>query len=307
MIPTSRLRAYLRRRIGPALGGYAAVMAAFLALATTVAAPVAHEAPAGMAVTATKAKKTCFPDLLEVTGTVVPRREVLVRPNRDGLRIKEILIEPGQIASEAQVLARLGPAGGEQQEASLIAIRAPAPGLIISAPSVIGEMASARGKPLFRLAADADFDLAADVPAGQITRLAPDQPAKVKVLGMDEIPGRVRFISTDIDAATQLGHARISLGRNPSLHIGAFARTTVTLATSCGVAVPLSALLFGRDGPVVQIIRDNRVETRLVAVGHASKGNVQIRNGIAAGDLIVVRAGAFLREGDPVRAVVSRE
>jgi hypothetical protein len=34
-----------------------------------------------------------------------------------------------------------------------------------------------------------------------------------------------------------------------------------------------------------------------------SAGQVEIRDGIAEGDIVVARAGALLREGDPVRAV----
>ena len=71
---------------------------------------------------------------------------------------------------------------------------------------------------------------------------------------------------------------------------GIFAR-----ANTCAVAVPLSALLFGPDGSVVQMIRDNRVETRRVTVGIFAKNSVQIREGVTEGDLIVVRAGAFSR------------
>lgn len=91
---------------------------------------------------------------------------------------------------------------------------------------------------------------------------------------------------------------RISLPHNPLLRIGVFAR-------ACDVAVPLSALLFGPEGPVVQMIRNDRIETRRVTIGVPAKNNVQIREGVTEGDLIVVRAGAFLREGDRVRPVVS--
>jgi hypothetical protein len=65
--------------------------------------------------------------------------------------------------------------------------------------------------------------------------------------------------------------------------------------------------LFGTEGPVVQVIRDNRIETRRVAVGLFAQSDVEIRQGLAEGDMIVVRAGAFLRDGDRVRPVVVGE
>jgi multidrug efflux pump subunit AcrA (membrane-fusion protein) len=51
------------------------------------------------------------------------------------------------------------------------------------------------------------------------------------------------------------------------------------------------------------VVRRSRVETRRVEVGLMSGGNVEIRDGINDGDIVVARAGALLREGDPVRPV----
>ena len=57
------------------------------------------------------------------------------------------------------------------------------------------------------------------------------------------------------------------------------------------------------SGTVVQVVRGGRVETRRVETGLMSAGQVEIRDGIQEGDIVVARAGALLREGDPVRPV----
>jgi HlyD family secretion protein len=44
-----------------------------------------------------------------------------------------------------------------------------------------------------------------------------------------------------------------------------------------------------------------------VETGLASEGQVQIGKGLAEGDLVVLRAGAFLRDGDPVRPMPAGE
>jgi HlyD family secretion protein len=56
---------------------------------------------------------------------------------------------------------------------------------------------------------------------------------------------------------------------------------------------------------VVQVVRRQRVETRRVEVGLMSAGQVEIREGLTEGDVVVARAGALLREGDPVRPETS--
>ncbi|HEY1981055.1 MAG TPA: efflux RND transporter periplasmic adaptor subunit [Xanthobacteraceae bacterium] len=264
--------------------------------------PGPSNAPVGMAVSVTRVKSACFADTLVVMGNVIPRNEILVRPDREGLQIKEVLVEAGMTVAASAVLARLN---SPSDPNTLVSVTAPAAGLILTAPTVVGQMASARGDPLFRIATDAELDLAAEVPAKQSSRLAVGQLATIKVAGMDEAPGYVRVVSSLVDPTTQLGQTRIALTRNPMLRVGAFGRATISFGQSCGTSIPLSALLYGPDGAVVQSIRYDRIETRRVNAGLTAQGNVQIREGLADGDMIVVRAGAFLREGDRVRPVLA--
>src|SRR5260221_138278 len=49
------------------------------------------------------------------------------------------------------------------------------------------------------------------------------------------------------------------------------------------------------------------VEARRVETGLMSAGQVEIKDGLAEGDIVVARAGALLREGDPVRTVTSAD
>ena len=81
----------------------------------------------------------------------------------------------------------------------------------------------------------------------------------------------------------------------------------LNLGQSCGAAVPLSALLFGPDRSVVQTVRSDRVETHRVATDLIGDSNVEIREGLAEGDIVVLCASAFLRDGDRVRPAATAE
>jgi hypothetical protein len=54
-------------------------------------------------------------------------------------------------------------------------------------------MASARGEPLFRIAGRGEMELLADTPVKTLASLAVDQPAKVDVVGVGELAGKVRL------------------------------------------------------------------------------------------------------------------
>ncbi len=256
------------------------------------------DAPKGAAVTVLKATKSCFSAIVEVSGIVVPREETAVRPERPGLKVAEILAEPGDTVTSGQLLARLTlPEGG------LTMVAAPVAGLVSASSAVIGAVASARGEALFSIIARSEFDLVGLVPVQDIAKIQVNQPAQIKIIGAGEVEGKVRLIAPTIEPNSQLGRAAIAVTTNRRLLVNSSGRASITTGKSCNVAVPLTAVLYGSAGTVVQVVRRARVETKRVEVGLMSGGQIEIRDGLQEGDVVVARAGALLREGDPVRPV----
>ena len=259
------------------------------------------DAPKGAAVTVLKAAKSCFGDIVEVSGIVIAREETAVRPERPGLKVAEILAEPGDTVTSGQVLARLTPPdGGAAQQ-----VLSPVAGLISASSAVIGAVASGKGESLFSIIARGEFDLIGMVPVQDIAKLSANQSARIKVIGAGEVEGRVRRIAPTVEPNSQLGQVVIGITTNRRLLVNSSGRALIKTGQSCNnVSVPLTAVLYGTAGTVVQVVRRARVETRRVEVGLISGGDVEIRDGINEGDIVVARAGALLREGDPVRAVM---
>jgi multidrug efflux pump subunit AcrA (membrane-fusion protein) len=266
-----------------------------------------NEASSDQAVTVTRTKRDCFDDTLQVTGVLVPRNEILVRPEREGLQISQVLAQPGDSIKSGQVLARLAPPDAKQSGGTTTAVEAPAAGVVSSVSAVVGSMASASGEPLFRIAKQGEFELLAEAPVNILTRLASNQTAKVEIIGVGKLAGKVRLFSPTINPTTQLAQVRVFVGADQRLRVGAFGRATIEVDKRCGPAVPLSAVLYGQGGAIVQVVRDNRIETRAVNVGLISAGQAEIRQGLAEGAVVVARAGAFVRDGDRVRPVTAGE
>jgi multidrug efflux pump subunit AcrA (membrane-fusion protein) len=82
-----------------------------------------------------------------------------------------------------------------------------------------------------------------------------------------------------------------------------FARATIEANRSRGISVPHSAVLHRTEGPSVQVVRGDVVETKLVQVGYHSDTQTEIRDGLREGDLVVANAGSSLRDGDKVKPV----
>lgn len=262
--------------------------------------PPAEAAPKGAAVTVFKAAKACFDNIVDVSGILIPREETMVRSERPGLKVAEVLAEPGDTVTAGQLLARLSlPEGG------LTLVAAPIAGVVSNSTAVIGAVAGAKGEALFTIIARSEFDLVGMVPVGDISKLAVNQSARIKIIGAGEVEGKVRRVASTIEPNSQLGQVYISITQPRRLLVNSSARALIKTGQSCGISVPLTAILYSEAGTVVQVVRRGRVETKQVEVGLMSGGQVEVRQGIEEGDTVVARAGALLREGDPVRPVTA--
>ncbi|WP_439395828.1 efflux RND transporter periplasmic adaptor subunit [Bradyrhizobium sp. PMVTL-01] len=264
-------------------------------------APAADDdAPKGPAVTVLKVAKSCFSDIVEATGTIVAREESSVRPERPGLKVTEVLAEAGDTTTAGQVLARLAlPEGGTLQ------VTAPVAGVIATSTAQIGNFASARGEALFTIVARSEYDLVGLVATTDVRKLAVNQPASVRIAGAGDLEGKVRRIGPTVEPNIQQGMVYIGISSQKRLLLNASGRALIKTGQSCNVAVPLTAVQYSSAGTVVQVIRRNRVETKRVEIGLMSGGNIEVRDGLNEGDVVVARAGALLREGDPVRPAMA--
>lgn len=282
--------------------GLSATLTSLLLAALCLPACAADEpeAPKGAAVTVLTAAKSCFSDIVEVSGILTPKEEVSIRPDRPGLRVAEVLVDAGETVTAGQILARLTP-----PEGGSLQVQATVAGLISASTAVVGTIASGKGEALFSIIPRSEFDFIGQVPTRDLPKLKVDQAVKIKVIGTGELDGKVRRIGATVEPNSQLGQVTVSITSARRLMSNAYARAMIKTGESCGIAVPLTAILYGTGGTVVQVVRRQRVEARRVEVGLMSAGRVEIREGLAEGDVVVARAGALLREGDPVRPVAA--
>jgi multidrug efflux pump subunit AcrA (membrane-fusion protein) len=281
----------------PCCSALAATALLLLAAQPALAAGDTEATPKGAAVTVLKASKFCFGNIVEVSGLVQPRDEQQVRPEKFGLKVSEVMADPGDSVTAGQMLARLTDGNNS------INVTAPVAGTISASTAIVGAPASAKGEALFSIIAKSEYDLVGMVPTRDIAKLQANQTAQIKILGAGDVDGRVRRIAPTVEPNSQLGQVFLAIASNRRLLVNSSGRALIKTGQSCGVAVPLTAILYSTAGTVVQVVRGGRVETRRVETGLMSAGQVEIRDGVQEGEIVVARAGALLREGDPVRPV----
>ena len=351
------------------------------------------------AVTVARVHTHTFNETLLVTGSFIARHEVLIAPQIDGQRIKELHADQGDLVRKGQLLARLetenlkaqvaqseaaissAQSAIEQAEKSIVEaearasdakaaldravklrrsgyisqsafdqrevaaistsaqldiarttlaaarhqvsraqarkreltwrisranISAPIGGLVMRRSAKIGAIASGNGEPMFHIIAGGTIELAGELASEDLARVRKGQTVRLNVPGLGTIDGKVRLVSPEVNPATRLGVVYIASNVQNGLKVGAFARADISVATSRGLAVPASAVLNAHRGAMVHVVESNRIKTKVITTGLRADGLIEVTKGLSDGEMVIARAGMFLRDGDEVRPVSDR-
>ena len=179
-----------------------------------------------------------------------------------------------------------------------LVLTSPANAIVIDKPIIQGAR-FAPGETILRLADISTVWLVANVPASSAGAVALGQRASFKsaTLPGRTFDGQVSFIQPVIDAKMRTLGVRIALA-NPDgvLRPGLFGDVTlVGDASEAVLTVPRSAVLDTGTRQVVLVqVADGRFEPRTVLVGERSGGEVEIREGLADGERVVVSANFLI-------------
>jgi HlyD family secretion protein len=202
--------------------------------------------------------------------------------------------------AEADLALTRAQRGDIELRISRTEIKARTGGTVSRRTARLGAMAMAAGDPLFRIIANSEIELEAEVAETTLARMRADQPAAIDAAGYDKpLTGAVRLVAPEVNRTNRLGRVRISVRGDERPPLGAFGRATVEVARSQGILVPLSAVMFGRAS-TVQVVKDGIVETRTVTTGLRAEGRIEIREGLKEGEQVVAVSGSFVRHGDRV-------
>jgi membrane fusion protein (multidrug efflux system) len=146
-----------------------------------------------------------------------------------------------------------------------------------------------------------------NVPEGQLSKLALDQPAEITA---DAVPGRVfegriTLITPRVDSQTATFPVKIEV-RDPEglLRPGMFARVGVVFdRRQDAIQVPRSALLDDEGPPTVFVVKDGKAEERTLELGLSNGSFIEVLSGVGREDQVVTVGQGALKDGTEVRVV----
>lgn len=181
-------------------------------------------------------------------------------------------------------------------------LRAPADGIISKRLVQPGQVVSA-GSELLRLIRDGRLEWRAELPEDQLAQIEVGNVVALSYAGR-EIAGRVRAITPGVDAQTRTGTVYADLPEPGPLKPGTYVEGRVVTGAGQGLMVPAVSVVQ-RDGhSYVFTMKDKQVvERRRVRTGQALQGQVEIVEGLKAGEQVIGEGAGFLGDGDRVRVV----
>jgi len=233
--------------------------------------------------------------------------------NADSLRAKIDLAKQQVQTAEAKIREA-------QQAVDNCVISAPYDGIVVSKDAQVGEMVSpvSAGGGFTRtgIATVVDMnsnEIEVDVNEAYIARVKDRQPviAVLDAYPNWQIPSHVRTVIPTADRQKATVKVRISFDKlDPRILPDMGIKVTFlsdeapkkkdTKAPAIAAMLP-SAALRDEDGKkIVFLVKGDHVERRAVAVGNTQGSATEILSGLAAGDAVVLRGPASLRDGQVV-------
>ena len=215
----------------------------------------------------------------------------------------------------AQALANLAAADANVQRLRQLQgftrVTAPFDGVITRRNVDVGDLIDSSGKTLFVLTQMDPLRVYVNVPQSYAQLVRPGQKVVVtqSELRGQSFAGEVARTAASIDPATRTMQVEIALpNRSGILLPGAYVQVELPLAGSRTLVVPANVLLFRGEGTRVAAVDGaNRIRLKPVTLGRNLGESIEVVDGIAAGDRLVVNPSDSLGEGDTVAVAANEE
>lgn len=178
-------------------------------------------------------------------------------------------------------------------------VTAPDSGVITSRTVSVGQIAQA-GAEMLRMLRQNRVEWRAEVPEAQLSRIMVGQSASITAVDGTVLEGRVRAVAPTVQTTNRTGLVYVDIigeGARP----GMFARGQIDVGTGPALLLPVASVVMQDGYSYVFVLKDNKsVERRRVQQVGVKGDDMEVADGVAAGEVIAVKGAGFLKDGDTV-------
>lgn len=186
-------------------------------------------------------------------------------------------------------------------------IRAPFDGVVIARLADPGDVAPRHTHLLTLIDADS---LVTEVAVSELLlphfKVGDAARVRIDALGEAAYPGKILRIHPTVDPRTRQGVVEVRLTRvPPGASEGQLCRVTLTTPAITRRTAPFAALQRDREGTFVYLLKDGKAQRRPVVTGLRLGDAVDVLEGLAEGDRVVVRGFLGLTPGKTIKVVAA--
>lgn len=216
--------------------------------------------------------------------------------------IKQLNYRLGQAVKKSSTLLQIQHTDPVYQYRSFIS-KAPVAGVVSKIYVSQGSLVK-KGDHLLRITDPHQLKILIEVPVSDLKSVKANMPAELSLPYKDK-PLRVRLtgISPILDPATGTASAELELEDPHQAHqvkIGIFGEVSFSANWHKGLSVPDYAIVYEGKKPQLKIVKDAILKRVDVKLGQKRQGQVEILEGIQAGDDVVIRSSGFIPNGSEV-------
>ncbi len=212
----------------------------------------------------------------------------------------------GEQASQARLKAARARLQNAELQLSKTRIVASDDGIISARNATVGSLTQP-GHELFRLIRGGRLEWQVELPAEQLALIHPGMAARIDLdtASTEPLEARVRNISPAIDPRTRTGLVYLDTSAHVALRAGMFVRGHIITGQGPVIAIPQRTVVL-RDGHTYVFTlsgKPERAQLRAIRTGTRLGDQIEVIEGLAAGDVLVDQGARFLADGDVVQII----
>jgi RND family efflux transporter MFP subunit len=223
-----------------------------------------------------------------------------------GISEQEVLLRTTDAdTARAQVVVVQAQLDAKRLQLRYADVVAPDDGVISARTATVGAVAS-MGQELFRMIRQNRLEWRGELSAAQMAQLDVGQRVALTLPDGRTAQARVRQLAPTFDARSRLGLVYADIEPGGPARMGMYAKGHIVVARRAALVVPAASVVV-RDGRSYVFALQGQegeaalVRAQAVTVGRRQGADIEIVQGLADTDRVVVQGAGFLNDGDTVR------
>lgn len=246
-----------------------------------------------------KVKKTESSELYSYPAKVVSVMNTTVLAENDGI-VRNIFVSLGQKVKKGDRLISIQHSDPVYQYRPVV-LRAPVSGVVHVIDASLGSQVS-RGQKLLGVTAPDKNKILVEVPAQDAKLFSPGNTGVLEISGIEKPYDLVvKGVSPLVDPSTGTSTCELQETKfSGQLMAGQMGQVKFRLNKRLILTIPEDAVSYRGDQTLVRVVQGNKAKYVSVILGRSSEGNVEVKQGILEGDVIIKKSSQHLADGDDV-------